>query len=248
MVTIFSKKLFLTDLLEGFVDIHCHILPEIDDGAKSVSQSIQLIKKMQDLGVQQFIATPHIMQDFYPNDDQSIGNAYQNLIAALAKTKSNDVVINPSAEYMMDSHFEKLLDNKNLFPLKENYVLVEMSYLQSPINLEAIIHNIILKGYIPVLAHPERYPFYHNKKEYYKILKQLGCLFQLNLLSLSEHYGKSIQKIALYLLEENLIDFVGSDVHNDNHIHKLSNLVLTKTQKKWVVQSIEQTKTDFLVS
>ena len=248
MVTIFSKKLFLTDLLEGFVDIHCHILPGIDDGSKSVSESIQLIKKMQDLGVQQFIATPHIMQDFYPNDDQSIGNAYQNLIAALAKTKSNDVVINPSAEYMMDSHFENLVDNKNLFPLKENYVLVEMSYFQPPINLETIIHNIILKGYIPVLAHPERYPFYHNKKEYYKALKQLGCMFQLNLLSLSEHYGKSVQKMALYLLEENLIDFVGSDVHNDNHIHKLSNLVLTKSQKKWVVQSIEQTKTDFLVS
>ena len=248
MVTLFTKKLFLKDLLEGFVDIHCHILPGIDDGAKSVGDSINLIKKMQDLGVQQFIATPHIMQDFYPNDEQSIGNAFQNLIAEMTKIKRNDVIINPSAEYMMDGHFETLVNTKNIFPLKENYVLVEMSYLQPPINIELIIHTVILNGYIPVLAHPERYTFYHHKKDYYKTLKQLGCLFQLNLLSLSQHYGKSVQKTAMYLLEENMIDFVASDVHNNDHIQKLNNLVLNKTQKKWVTQSIVHTKAHFLVS
>ena len=140
------------------------------------------------------------------------------------------------------------MDKKDLFPLKENYVLVEMSYLQPPINLDLIIHNIVMKGYIPVLAHPERYTFYHHKKHYYQTLKQLGCLLQLNLLSLSDHYGKNIQKMAMYLLEENLIDFVGSDVHNENQINRLSNLVLTKNQKQWVPQIIKKTKESFSMS
>ena len=115
MVTLFSKKHFLKDLLEDFVDIHCHILPGIDDGAKSIEESIDLITKMQELGVQQFIATPHIMQDFYPNDDLSIGNSFQNLIATLPQKKRNDIVIKPAAEYMMDSHFEGYWIKKTCF-------------------------------------------------------------------------------------------------------------------------------------
>jgi protein-tyrosine phosphatase len=248
MLQIISKKRFLKDLLEDFVDIHCHILPGIDDGSKSVDESIILIKKMKQLGIKQFIATPHVMQDFYPNDDLSIGNAYQSLIENLTSKRLNNTVINPSAEYMMDHHFENLVKQNHIFPLKENYVLVEMSYFQPPINLQEIIHAMLMKDYIPVLAHPERYSYYQNKKEFYKTLKQYGCLFQLNLLSLSDHYGKSIQKIVMYLLEENLIDFVATDVHNENHVNKLSDLILTKNQKSLLPQIIETTKKTFLVS
>ncbi|PIV93644.1 MAG: histidinol phosphatase, partial [Flavobacteriaceae bacterium CG17_big_fil_post_rev_8_21_14_2_50_33_15] len=128
MLYIFKKKQFLKDLLENFVDIHCHILPGIDDGAKSIEESLLLIKKMQALGFKQCIATPHIMSDFYPNTEVTIGNAYQNLITELRKNKLNHIIINPAAEYMMDAHFETLVTQNNLFPLKENYVLVEMSY------------------------------------------------------------------------------------------------------------------------
>ena len=248
MFNIFSKKQFLVDLLKDFVDIHCHILPGIDDGAKTVDESIFLIKKMNELGIKQFIATPHVMQDFYPNDELSIGNAFQTLIENLAKKKLNNTVINPSAEYMMDNHFENLVKQKDLFPLKENYVLVEMSYFQPPINLQEIIHEILMKEYIPVLAHPERYTYYHDKKEFYKTLKQLGCLFQLNLLSLSDHYSKSIQKIGAYLLDENLIDFVATDTHNSSHIEKLTNIVINKNQKIKLQSIIENTKSTFLVS
>lgn len=248
MVYFFSKKLFLKDLLEGFVDIHNHILPGIDDGAKNVNESIDLIKKLKGLGVKQFNATPHVMQDFYPNTDETIGNAYQLLLEHLNRNTVSDIIINPAAEYMLDDYFENVvLEERNLFSLKGNYILIELSYFQAPINFEDLIFKIKTYGYLPVLAHPERYSFYHNNLDYYKRLKKLGCFFQLNLLSLSDHYGKGVEKTANYLIEEKLIDFVGTDVHNDNHIIKLTNLVLSKKLAKKLNKIIIKTNTTFSV-
>ncbi len=247
MLRFFSKKLFLKDLLEGFVDIHNHILPGIDDGAKTIEDSLNLLKKMKELGVKQFIPTPHIMQDFYPNTDDTIGDAYQTLLSALNSDLLEGITLNPAAEYMIDNHFESLLENRNLFTLKRSYVLIEMSYFQAPINLEDIIFKIKTQGYIPVLAHPERYSFYHNNLDYYKRLKQLGCCFQLNLLSLSDHYGKNVEKTAHYLIEEQLIDYVGTDIHNENHISKLSNLILGKRINVHLSEIIENTNQTFSV-
>ena len=243
----FSKKLFLKDLLEGFVDIHNHILPGIDDGAKNVQDSLYLLNKMKALGIKQFIPTPHVMQDFYPNTDETIGEAYQILLGALDSKLLNNITLNPAAEYMLDSHFESLLESRNLFTLKKNYVLVEMSYFGAPINLEDIIFKIKTQGYVPVLAHPERYSFYHNHLEYYKRLKQIGCLFQLNLLSLSDYYGRHVEKTANYLIEEQLIDFVGTDIHHEKHLDKLSNLVLNKRITKNISKIIENTNQTFSV-
>ncbi len=247
MFHFFSKKAFLKDLLEDFVDIHSHILPGIDDGAKNTIESIDLIKGMQELGVKQFMPTPHVMQDFYPNTDETIGDAYQSLLEVLDPKMLSEITINPAAEYMLDDNFQKQLNTQELFTLKGNYLLIEMSYFQPPINLEEIIFKIKMKGYLPILAHPERYSFYHNTKEYYKKLKQLGCFFQLNLLSLSEHYGKNVEKTAHYLIEDQLIDFVATDTHNDNHIKKLSNLILNKNLVRKLPNIIENTCNTFSV-
>lgn len=225
----FSKKLFLTDLLEDFVDIHNHILPGLDDGARTTEDSVALISKMRQLGINQFIPTPHVMNDFYPNTDESIGNAYKLLLESLdAETRSN-IRIHPAAEYMLDIHFESLMNNNQLLALKNTYVLVELSYFQPPINLESLIIDLKNNGYIPVLAHPERYSYYHNYPEYYKKLKGMGCLFQLNLMSLGMRYGKNVQNIALYLINNGLIDFTGTDVHNTNDVEILKNVTINKT-------------------
>ncbi|MDO5980500.1 tyrosine-protein phosphatase [Flavivirga spongiicola] len=247
MLHFFSKKLFLKDLLEDFVDIHNHILPGIDDGAKNIKDSLSLIKKMKGLGIKQFIPTPHIMQGFYPNTDETIGNAYHNLLGALDSKQLKSITLNPAAEYMLDNHFESLLENRDLFTLKKDFVLVEMSYLQAPLNLESIIFKIKTKGYLPVLAHPERYSFYHNNLAYYKRLKQLGCFFQLNMLSLSDHYGKKVEKTASYLMEEQLIDFVGTDIHNEKHIDKISNLIVNKKTSENLNEIIKNTNRTFSV-
>ena len=247
MLQLFTKKHFLKDLLEDFVDIHNHILPGIDDGAKNTEESLALINGLKDLGVKQFIPTPHIMHDFYPNTDESIGDAYQLLLGSLNKNLLSSITLNPAAEYMLDTNFEKLLDDGNLFTLKGKYLLIEMSYFQPPINLEQLIFKIKTKGYEPVLAHPERYAFYHNNLDYYKKLKALGCHFQLNLLSLSAHYGKSVEKTAQYLIEENLMDFVGTDAHNLTHVEKLTTIVLNKNMLKKMPYLIKKTNTTFSV-
>lgn len=247
MFSIFSKKYFIKDLLEGFVDIHNHILPGIDDGAKNNKESLILIKRLMDLGVRQFIPTPHIMQDFYPNTLETIGDSYQKLLETIPHKIQKEITINPAAEYMLDNNFDILLETENLYTLKGSYVLIEMSYFQAPINLENIIFKLKTKGYIPVLAHPERYSFYHNKFEYYKKLKKMGCLFQLNLLSLGDHYGKSVEKVAFNLLDGQLIDFIGSDVHNESHIKKISELYLNENRVHKLKTLIENTNNTFRV-
>src|SRR5690606_10304943 len=118
MLQIFTKKQFLKDLLEDFVDIHNHILPGIDDGAKNVKESLSLIKELKELSVKPFIMTSQVMQDFYTNTDESIGDAYQLLLGSLTNKLSSSITINPATEYMLDSNFEKLLKEDNLFTLK----------------------------------------------------------------------------------------------------------------------------------
>ena len=118
----------------------------------------------------------------------------------------------------------KLLEKDDILTLKEKYVLVEMSFFSAPINLYEIIFEIQLKGYKPVLAHPERYIFYHNDFNHFYKLKKAGCLFQLNLLSLTEQYGKSVQKASNKLLKEGLYDFVGTDTHHHHHLELLKKI------------------------
>ena len=132
---------------------------------------------------------------------------------------------NAAAEHMMDDTFVELFKSKPLQTLKENYVLVEMSYINAPINLYDILFELQLAGYKPVLAHPERYMFFHHKFEEYNKLKKAGCLFQLNLLSATGYYGEGVLKAAEKLLNENMIDFTGSDVHHKRHAEAFKNNV-----------------------
>ena len=142
-----------------------------------------------------------------------------------------DVTINAAAEYMMDEQFSDLLEKGDILTLKDNYILVEMSYFSPPINLFEILFQIQLKGYKPILAHPERYNSYHNNFEVYYKLKKAGCLFQLNLLSLTEQYGKFVTKTAEKLIKENLYDFVGTDTHHKNHLNLLQKISTKKNLK-----------------
>ena len=129
---------------------------------------------------------------------------------------------------MIDSFFMKRLETEKLLTLKDNYLLVEMSYLNPPMQLFDILFEVQLAGYKPILAHPERYLFYTNKLKEYERLKKSGCLFQLNLLSTVNYYGTGIAKTADYLLKNEMIDFVGTDIHHQNHIDAFSRKVSLK--------------------
>lgn len=228
-----KKKTPLNKLFpQGFVDIHSHLLPGIDDGAKDLETSIALIQKMSSYGIKNFITTPHILGDVYPNTPEIINSKLKEVTDELKRRSLLDISISAAAEYMMDEKFIELIEKEQLLTLKDNLVLVEMSYFSPPINLYEILFQLQLKGYKPILAHPERYNSYHTNIENYYKLKRAGCLFQLNLLSLTEYYGKHVQKITQKLLKENLYDFVGTDTHHENHLLALQEIATPKILKK----------------
>ena len=227
-----KKNIPLTDLFsDRFVDIHSHLLPGIDDGAKNLQNSIELIQKMSSYGIKNFITTPHVLGEVYPNSSTTIKKKLVEVQNELKRQNINDVTISAAAEYMMDEQFVMLLEKDDILTLKDNYILVEMSYFSAPFNLYEVLFEIQLKGYKPILAHPERYNFYHNDFENYYKLKKAGCLFQLNLLSLTPQYGKNVQKISSKLLTEGLYDFVGTDTHHSKHLELLKQIGTEKVKK-----------------
>jgi tyrosine-protein phosphatase YwqE len=245
MFHFFHKKKFLVDSLENFIDIHNHILPGIDDGAKTVEDSIELIKGFSDIGVKKFIATPHIMHNYYPNDYDTINTAHKKVQDYLLKEGMKDVSLDMSAEHMIDANFDYLLEKEKVMPLRNRYLLIEMSYLQPPINFDEAIQNIASHRYFPILAHPERYSFLHLNSSKFQKYKKSGILFQMNLLSLGQFYGKDVQKKAHKLLESGLIDYVASDVHNLQQLQSIKELQLSGKLLKLLYPLIENTISDF---
>ena len=239
MFSIFQKKKYLIDSIRGITDFHNHLLPGIDDGADNIADSVTMLEKFKDMGIENFIHTPHIIADYYPNTKETIGSAFTNLYSEYKSKVPNRF----SAEYMMDQHFVEILDRDEIIPLFESLVLVEMSYFQPPININEIIFKIQNKSLKPILAHPERYAFYHAKDlSMYQNLKSMGCLFQMNMLSLSPHYGGMVQKMAFKLLEENMIDFISSDAHRIEHLDKIEKIALSLKHKDLLDTIIEKQK------
>ena len=142
MFDFFVKKKFLVDYLDGFTDIHNHILPGIDDGAKTVDESLGLIKGMGEIGISNFICTPHIMENYYPNNPTSISNSLSLLRNELKKFSMDRVRIDAAAEHMIDSGFEKLMESDKMMPLAQRYILIEMSYLQPSLNFDEALIKI----------------------------------------------------------------------------------------------------------
>ena len=220
-----KNKVILKDLIpDNHIDIHSHLLPGIDDGAQTIEDTIFLQNSLKNMGISNFITTPHIFSGFWDNTKDKI-------IALELETNlnlNNRPPLKAAAEYLMDDHFVSLFQKEEILTLKDKHVLVEMSYLNPPIQLFDIIFDLQIAGYKPVLAHPERYTFYHNNFEAYRKLKNSGCLFQINLLSTVGYYGKEVTQTAEKLLKQGLIDFVGSDVHHKKHIESFENKILIK--------------------
>ncbi len=245
MIHFFSKKKFLTDYLSGMIDIHNHILPGIDDGAKTVQDSIALIKGFSDIGIHSFIATPHIMHNYYPNSKETITESLHKLTNELLAQNLKDIRIEGAAEHMIDEGFQELLEDKTVMAMQKDYLLVEMSYLQPAIHFEESVLSVMKNGYFPILAHPERYGYWHATPKKYRYYKEKGVLFQLNILSLSNYYGPEVRKMATYLIDKGLIDFIASDVHNVSQLNSLKELVISQKKLKKILPIIENTISTF---
>jgi protein-tyrosine phosphatase len=204
-------------------DMHSHLLPGIDDGSPDMETSLRLIRGMTELGFTKLITTPHIMWDMYKNTRAVILDKLEQLQAAV-KAEGLTVEINAAAEYFLDDYVSGLLKkNEPLLTVSGKMVLVEFSLAQPSMSLKDILFEMQMQGYIPIIAHPERYIYLEHNKDFYEELKDIGCLFQLNLLSLSNHYGKSVHEIAQYLVKKEYYELVGTDLHHYRHIEALSN-------------------------
>jgi protein-tyrosine phosphatase len=211
------------------VDIHSHLIPGVDDGSPDLPTSIALIQEMVDLGFKKIITTPHI-SELYPNELPTLLNGLEQVRKQLKREQIN-VEIELGAEYMINDVFEqKVLANEPLLTLPDNHILVELSHMSEPVNLFKVIQLLIDKGYVPVLAHPERYRYYNNNLMQYQKLINAGCHLQVNVLSLDGYYGRMVSDCAWALLNNYMIDFIGSDFHHHRHISTLKSHISAKTQ------------------
>ncbi|MFD2557042.1 tyrosine-protein phosphatase [Sphingobacterium tabacisoli] len=205
-------------------DMHNHVLPGIDDGAKTVADSLVLIQGLKDLGIDRCIATPHVISGVYDNTVDDIAEALGRLKQELT-SKNMEFSIGHSAEYMLDEGFLNILDHNRLCALPNNYVLIEMSYLAESNMLMEAIFRLQSEGYFPILAHPERYNYYHQDFNQYKIIKEMGALLQLNVLAISGYYGNQVKLTAARLIKEGMYDFVGTDMHHERHLNAIKGVV-----------------------
>ena len=219
-----EKKTDGTGLLAAVEsDWHCHVLPRIDDGSGGEEETQAMLEKYVRLGIKKVVATPHIHSDYYKNTPQTIQKAHQVGLKIIEKNQL-PITLEYSAEYFANDYFLELIAENNLLPIENQYILFELSMQQQPLFGKKLVESIQKLGYTPLLAHPERYRYWHNKPQEWTKWREMGVCFQLNLLSLVGQYGSSEKKAAESMLDLDYIDAVGSDAHGPNHLEKLSKL------------------------
>jgi tyrosine-protein phosphatase YwqE len=232
MLKWFSKKKIELELdpLDFSVlktDIHSHFIPGIDDGSPDMETTISLIKEMQGLGFKKVITTPHVMSDFYKNTSDIILKGLTDIRSEL-KVQNINMEIEAAAEYYIDYDFEQKIGKEKFLTFGDNYILVELSFMEAPKNLFDIIFKLQLEGYKVVLAHPERYAFF--SMDDYEELVNRGVLLQINWLSIIGYYSPQIEQKTKDLISADMVSFIGSDCHNMNHAELYKKC---QTKKAW---------------
>lgn len=221
-------------------ELHSHLIHGVDDGVQTLDEALETLKVFETMGYKKVITTPHIMSDFYKNGPH---NLLDKLVEVQNFIKENNVNIEleVAAEYMIDDAFEDKIKNNELlsFGGDNKYILVEMPFLEEARNFKTVIFELQILGYKPILAHPERYTYYHQKKEKYDELTDKGILLQLNNLSLIGYYSPHVLKAAEYIIDKKLHSFVGSDAHNIRHISIINEKVINSKMYQKACTSVE---------
>lgn len=211
------------------VDLHNHLIPGVDDGLATMEDTLLCLQQYIEWGMKRVICTPHVSQDYHPNTSKQLQQALETVKQAVAEANL-PIEVSLAAEYLLDESFYEQLERSNLLSFgKEQYVLFETGWANSPHQLEQSLFMMQLKGYTPVLAHPERYHYYQTEPHHLMTLKEKGCLFQLNLMSLEGQYGKKAQQLAYKLLQTKHINFIGSDLHRPSHLPTLERVFTPAT-------------------
>ncbi len=199
------------------VDIHSHLLPGIDDGVATLEEAVGIIKKMRELGYQKIVITPHINSGIFDNTPEIILSQLEVLSNEIKK-ENIDIEVYAAAEYFVDENFINTIKRK--IPIlsfgKNKFVMIEFSHISQPLNYQTVIYDLQSLGYSVILAHPERYYYFHHNFDKYRDMYERGVFLQLNILSLTGVYDRNIKKTAEKLIECKLYSFAGTDIHNIN--------------------------------
>lgn len=216
MFDIFRKKSKELPKLFFQTDMHCHLVPGIDDGQREAVSAADLVAHEASWGIKRIFCTPHITQGSFENTPDIIAGAFGRLQEAV-RGAGVEVELGYSAEHRLDGFFQQQLQEGRVRSFPGGYLLVENSFLQEGWNLDQELFDLQVKGFKPILAHPERYSYYHGDAARYDALHNAGTLFQVNLLSLAGYYGKIEKRVAEALIERGLVDFVATDMHHHRH-------------------------------
>lgn len=227
---IFSKK--EAAALPFATDIHCHVIPGVDDGSPDVETSVSLVEQMVSWGITRIIASPHVTEETFENTPDILDPALEELQTALA-AKGMKVDLSRSSENRIDDFFRDLLAKGLITTLPNNYILVENSFIQEPWQLDQFLFDLKIQGLKPIMAHPERFAYYHGRNMHrYDDLHRAGNLFQVNLLSLAGAYSKEEKKVAETLIAKGFVDFIGTDLHNQRHAEIISEYLRSSDARK----------------
>lgn len=194
-------------------DMHSHLIPGVDDGAPTAEESIKLIKGLNQLGYKKLILTPHFMTGFYNNTADGVKEKLETLKAELAR-QSVDIDVSVAAEYYIDYDFMNDLSVKPMLTIGDKRLLFECSFTNQHRNFDETVFEMQINGYKPVLAHPERYTYWHGSTSLMHEYHDRGIMFQINILSILGAYSPGTTKAARTLIDEGLCDFIGTDLHN----------------------------------
>ncbi len=200
------------------LDMHSHLIPGIDDGSPNMDTTIELILKLKEFGYSSIITTPHIYKEIYPNTAEIIVQGKEKVLAELL-LRGIDIKFDAAAEYFCDEHFIDLLSKKKLLTFNGNHVLFELSFDSEPYYYKDAVFQMQLNGYQPVLAHPERYVYWHEKISHYENAFERDVFLQVNINSFTGQYGPGVKKMAEKLVDAGLISYLGTDTHHMGHVN-----------------------------
>ncbi len=214
-------------------DMHSHLIPGLDDGCQTTEESLSLIRRLKDVGFKKLITTPHIMHDYYKNRPEIILPELERLRKAV-KEEGLNIELEVAAEYMLDGGFEGRYKSEKLMTFGDNYVLIELSYMDEPPNLKSVIFDLQISGYKIILAHTERYAYWFPDFKKFMDLKDRGVFFQINIISLGGFYTHPVKKMAEKLIDNGMVEFIGSDAHNKNYLDGLDLALYEKHLQKLI--------------
>lgn len=214
-------------------DMHCHILPYVDHGAQTIDDSLAMLRAEIDMGISRVVCTSHVTAETFENTPETLSAAFEKLKAAV-KEEGLPVELMLSAEYRIDEYWNKEYAAGHVLPMPGKYLLLENSFIQELIGIDELMFELQVKGYRTILAHPERYRYYHGRHERYEKLHSMGVIFQLNILSLAGYFGSAPRTEALWLIEHDMCSMLGSDMHNLDHADIIKDYINSREWHKLI--------------